>query len=498
MRIKQYFTTEGLIRLFALSSVLSGLAASVYFTDVLYYPLMGVSLIIGCTALMKIFLVDRTIYRQRYFGILFLFCVSYGVTILLNRHSGLFNNCGQLAYTACYFFILFCGFSQLTAEARRRIWILLCRVTLGFSLAVAVISVGMMLLNFSMEIPFRGTTIIIGFHQRNSGMQLAGISSGPSSLSYLCLVGIVSAWYLLWRPVRKFTWRWCVPTLLYLLALCAANAYAALIMALAFAVLYCFCRSFGGAQGGKLGKRTCKAALEMVLLCTLTVGCFYGVQKVEATAVNGISRAVYEYQLRQYQKEQPLEEQPLEEQPPEEQPPEEQPPEEQPPEEQPPEEPVEVSIVRDVKTSATGSRSAIWKEGIKLFLAHPLGVTNSNISVKIFYGVPDYEYRNLHNGYLTLLVSSGIVGFTLIMVFGILLLVRALKALYICQDPVRREIFCVAIALSAAILAGDLVNGCFVLWRGLLYPFLWLLLGSINSMTAAETSLDASAHDEAK
>lgn len=66
-----------------------------------------------------------------------------------------------------------------------------------------------------------------------------------------------------------------------------------------------------------------------------------------------------------------------------------------------------MTISRPLETSANGTRSAIWREGIKLFLAHPLAVTNNAISVKVFYGVPDYEYRNLHNEYLTLLAASG-------------------------------------------------------------------------------------------
>ena len=89
------------------------------------------------------------------------------------------------------------------------------------------------------------------------------------------------------------------------------------------------------------------------------------------------------------------------------------------------------------------------------------------------------EYRNLHNGYLTLLAASGIVGFALILVFGVLFFIRAMQALFHCTDARRRLWLSVLIAACGAILASDLVNGCFVLWRGLQYIFLWLLLGEI-------------------
>lgn len=147
-----------------------------------------------------------------------------------------------------------------------------------------------------------------------------------------------------------------------------------------------------------------------------------------------------------------------------------------------------MTISRDIKTSANGVRSSIWREGIKLFLAHPLGVTNNAISVKVFYGVPDYEYRNLHNGYLTLLAASGIIGFALILVFGVWFFIKALRGLSTCHDEAKGLLLSVLIASCGAILAADLVNGCFVLWRGLPYIFLWLLLGEICAQITEPSS----------
>ena len=46
----------------------------------------------------------------------------------------------------------------------------------------------------------------------------------------------------------------------------------------------------------------------------------------------------------------------------------------------------------------------------------------------------------------------------------------------------------ILIASCGAILAADLVNGCFVLWRGLQYIFLWLLLGEICAQISVPSS----------
>ena len=68
--------------------------------------------------------------------------------------------------------------------------------------------------------------------------------------------------------------------------------------------------------------------------------------------------------------------------------------------------------------------------------------------------------------------------------FGILFFIRAMRYLCKCTDREKCKQLSVLIAVCAAILAGELVNGCFVLWRGLVYIALWLLLGQICGIIA--------------
>lgn len=485
MKIREKITLENSIKWFAALCAASLLLASVPFTYFLYQPMLMLSMLCGTGLLLWLFLLDRRVYRRPFFPVFLLFCVSYFVTILLNRQSGFFSNCGQLVYTGFYFFIFFCVYSSLESEARSATLKLLCQLVFIFSMAVALISLGMMLANYSAEIFFRETEITIGFHQRNNGMQLSGVTSGPSALSQLCLLGVFSAWYLFGRKeVRRLGL--CVAScVIYLFTIGAANAYSALIAMLAFSVLFPLCRGIGDTAKKKASRRGMEATAQMLALCLFVTGSFYGTQRLETAAVNGISQAVYQHELKEAEKNQSS----TPEQPPEDEG-QECPNEPVIPDDQPstPEPPAEITISRDVKTSANGSRSAIWKEGVKLFLAHPLGVTNNGISVKVFYGVPDYEYRNLHNGYLTLLAGSGIIGFSIVLVFGVWFFIKALRGLSVCHDEGTCLLLSVLIASCGAILAADLVNGCFVLWRNLQYIFLWLLLGEICAQISAPSS----------
>lgn len=104
MKIQEKITPETVVKSFAALCTLSLLTSCTPFTYFLYTPLLAVSLAVGAGLLLWLFLVDRRIYRRPFFPLLFLFCVSYFVTILLNRNSGFFSNCGQLVYTAFYFF----------------------------------------------------------------------------------------------------------------------------------------------------------------------------------------------------------------------------------------------------------------------------------------------------------------------------------------------------------------------------------------------------------
>ena len=483
MKIREKITLESCVKWFAALCTASLLVASVPFTFFLYQLLLMLSVLFGAGLLLWLFLVDRRVYRRPFFPIFLLFCVSYFVTIVLNRQSGFFSNCGQLVYTGIYFFVFFCVFSTLGIKARSATLKLICRMVFVFSMAVALISLGMMLASYSAEVPYRGTTILIGFNPRNTSMQLSGIAAGPSTLSELCLLGTFSTWYLFGRKEVRRLGPCVVSCVIYLFTIGAANAYSALISMLAFSVLFPLCRGIGNTTGKKIARRGMEATAQMLALCLLVTGVFYGTQRMETAAVNGISQAVYQRELKEAEKNQP-DQSAIPGQPPEDEdqdcPNDPEIPDGEPSTpEQLPEPPKEVTISRDIKTSANGVRSSIWKEGVKLFLAHPLGVTNNAISVKVFYGVPDYEYRNLHNGYLTLLAASGIIGFALILVFGVWFFIKALRGLSTCLDEEKCLLLSVLIASCGAILAADLVNGCFVLWRGLPYIFLWLLLGEI-------------------
>ena len=107
MKLREKISLENSLKWVAALCTLSLLTSTTPYTYVLYTPLLLLSMLPGAALLLYLFFVDRSVYRRPYFPFFFLFCVSYGVTILLNRHNGFFSNCGQLMYTGFYFFLFF-------------------------------------------------------------------------------------------------------------------------------------------------------------------------------------------------------------------------------------------------------------------------------------------------------------------------------------------------------------------------------------------------------
>lgn len=146
--------------------------------------------------------------------------------------------CNQLRAAGIYgfyFFIFFCTYSSLEEETKNETLKLLSWMVVVFSSAVALVSLGMMLADYCTEIDHLGTKLTIGFIHRNSSMQLVGATTGPSSLSELCMMGMISAWYLFHKPNGMPKWPCTLAGIILFFTIAAANAYSALMSMTAFA-----------------------------------------------------------------------------------------------------------------------------------------------------------------------------------------------------------------------------------------------------------------------
>lgn len=145
----------------------------------------------------------------------------------------------------------------------------------------------------------------------------------------------------------------------------------------------------------------------------------------------------------------------------------------------------EASFEHENKNLDSG-RFKMWKESVGLFKISPIiGIANGNI---VFYsgeylnGALKYNYNNndLHNGFLTIIVSTGLIGGLLFGTFGFRVAKHAAQHLFLRRKTYRNDVYpCLFSFLGAYI-----VYACFE--KALLYDisfmvmWFWLFLGYIS------------------
>lgn len=134
---------------------------------------------------------------------------------------------------------------------------------------------------------------------------------------------------------------------------------------------------------------------------------------------------------------------------------------------------------------STSGRLSLWKAGVKVFVENPIfGITREGIKDKtseILNETPDdLVGGGLHNMYLTILVSSGIVGFVTIGAAVIIVLIKFLKVLFLKAKANNYLLF--SFAMVFAFLISEFVenrilyqvtafNAVFWIYFGYLYFF---------------------------
>lgn len=393
-------------------------------------------------------------------AVAFTFCVSYFIIILF-RSSSMAKDIAQFMCIIVYFFVLFDAFSEMNRTEREKIIKINCDAVFWFNLPIAIISALIMYSGYYSEIVIQGETYLLGLIPRSEGCQLRGIGGSPTTFAVLEWLALMASIYL-YKKSKKRILRVVIvmADIITWICLVAANANYLVLMLGAFAITLVLCLV--------LSKKA-KACITVIVISVCVALLYKGTFGFIDYTVNGLHQMLAEKsEPDNSQSNSSLEEgdnrgatsdDVLDD------------PDDQVVEPAPP-----IVVERSLQSSTMGVRWTIWQEALKLFAENPFGVSKSNAKVEIFYGVPNYEYSNLHNGYLTILVSAGIQGLLMIVVFGVTLFIRVVYYMRVNHDDYTTQI---AVALCIAILAGELVNGCFLFDRGLLYAFLWLILGHL-------------------
>ena len=127
-------------------------------------------------------------------------------------------------------------------------------------------------------------------------------------------------------------------------------------------------------------------------------------------------------------------------------------------------------------------RFELWRESLELFKISPIiGIANGNIvlySEEFLNGTLQFSYHNndLHNGYLTILVSTGVIGALLFGTFGFRFAKHAAQHLFLRRKTVRKEIFPCLFSFLAAYLAYAIFEKALLYDISFMVMWFWLMM----------------------
>ena len=134
-------------------------------------------------------------------------------------------------------------------------------------------------------------------------------------------------------------------------------------------------------------------------------------------------------------------------------------------------------------TNIDSGRLKLIKHSFKLFELDPLfGISNGNIieySQKYLDGTLSLSYHNndLHNGYLTILVSSGIIGFCLFAIFGLRLAKHTVSNLFKRQNAGSQDILPCLFAFCCGYLVYSLFEKALLYDISFMVIWFWYMIG---------------------
>lgn len=124
-------------------------------------------------------------------------------------------------------------------------------------------------------------------------------------------------------------------------------------------------------------------------------------------------------------------------------------------------------------------RLKLLSQGLNVLKHHPIfGVGKGNITkYGNHYNDNKMKYSDFHNGYLTIMVSSGMVGFLLFAMFAACLCRRVTKLLFSLRPPIFDDVFPCLFSFVFAYCVYSLFEKTLVFEVSFMITFFWLILG---------------------
>ncbi len=431
------------------------------------------------------YIYNRRMFKVLYHRWLILFILLYIVTCFIHIKANFLGNMLSVVYLIISLFLLY---GMHTQRNRKRIheevfWV--CRIIAVCTLVFAVIGVTLALLNFQGVIvydffkneDFEFTMEYFAIIYKN---RFTGLYKNPNIVGFISVVGVVASHMLLKDnfakhanrkvPNKKFLYVVIAFNLLSLFLSDSNGSILLMILYVVFLVLYKFFRYRSDEE--LTIKNLSKRFFSFVLISLLIAGVGLGVRSLTQVAFVGTTNLVADIMSSQ-EGSSGGQTTPTT------------------PDGEEVEEPTRPTYQHENSDIDSGRLELLAQSSV-LIGNHPLfGVGHSNIN---YYGDMYIEdglaYSDFHNGYLTIIVSSGIVGFILFIAFSLNIFKHTCKSLFYEEKDLMYTVFPNVFAFLCAYCVYAAVDITMLYDATFRMMFFWFMLGYCTMFLSRYEHLD--------
>lgn len=394
------------------------------------------------------YLKNRRVLQVQYCRWLLLFLASTFITALIHVTDNFWGNMLMLAHVAICFFIFYGMHTEKNKKRVRLELFWFCKIMVVATTLLAVVGIPFVLFNLYGE--FMGYSLIV-FENR-----FTGLYTNPNLLGFSCVVAIVCCHMLTRkkflksihkRPQSKTLLILCL--VCNLLSLFLSDSNSSLIL-LAFYVIFLACYKIFKWQQTLSFKQAAAKMGKMFLACVGIVLILFASREVFQLGASGITTLTTSQLAAIDQK--VLPEQIQDKQP--------------------------VSFTH-LNENIDSGRIRLFTESAILIGNYPLfGIGKANL---VPYGERYIEgglhFSDLHNGYLTILVCAGIVGFVIFVSFALHVARHIVKSLFLEKKDLKQTVFPALFAFICAYCAYAILEKTLLYEQTFMVVVFWLFLG---------------------
>lgn len=438
--------------------VVLGLFTTIPYVNHLIRDVYKICCIWCFVCVLYLFIKQKTRFLKLEYILLFLFCCSYAITIVVSGKEHFINEVAILGYTGMLFFAMtYCDGERKEDEVKKELTII-SWIVVGITFVFSLISFLMFLFSVSVEIYHGDTSYVYGMREN----RLWGLYN-PNSGSVLNYVSIIVTILL---PKKKLGAKIFLAINIVVQAFCfiltqSRGGWVCLISYIA--VYFFFIRKYNFKETRKIFSCFYKTVITAVL-CLATIvggnlvktGLGYAPVAIEKAIVSDGDELVGKDKVLHSKKDK-----------------------------------VTVNLERldkkekNLESISTG-RSDLWKMGLKAYTENPIvGIGYRSIDDVLQKQMSKGAYSNsggggLHNVYITVLVSCGAVGFILFAVYLICVLKKVIFGLF--NPNISNYGKCI-LAFIPVWLIGELVESRIVLGMNFQAIMFWIMIGYMGYYT---------------